>query len=198
MVVQSFLSSLQPPKFNKKVKVKKVERVQHLAAWQSYVVKRQTICYRECPDGAANPAAMVKAINRVERCWLWHGSNAEVVDKILQQGFNRSFCGKNATVYGKGVYFARDARYAQVVCTNCCIPDSKGIQYIMACRVVVGEYCRGTKDALTPDVRDARNNILYDSTVGLGRGDTMDSPSIYVTYHDAQAYPEYLISFKAS
>ena len=69
---------------------------------------------------------------------------------------------------------------------------------MMACRVVVGEYCRGTKDALTPDVRDARNNILYDSTVGLGYGDTMDSPSIYVTYHDAQAYPEYLISFKTS
>ena len=110
MVVQSFLSTLQPPKFNKKVKVKKVQRIQNLAMWQGYVVKRQTICYRDCPGGASDPAAMSKAIDRFERCWLWHGSNAEVVDKILQQGFNRSFCGKNATAYGKGVYFARDAR----------------------------------------------------------------------------------------
>ena len=66
----------------------------------------------------------------------------------------------------------------------------------MACRVVVGEYCQGTYDALTPELRDAKKNILYDSTVGLLRGDTMNSPSIYVTYHDAQAYPEYLIAFK--
>ena len=40
------------------------------------------------------------------------GTNVEVVQKLMQQGFNRSFCGKNATVYGKGVYFARDAEYS--------------------------------------------------------------------------------------
>ena len=56
-------------------------------------------------------------------------------------------------------------------------------------RVTVGEYCKGVKDALTPDVRDGLN--LYDSTVN-----NVDNPSIYVTYHDAQAYPEYLIKFK--
>ena len=44
------------------------------------------------------------------RCWLFHGCPGDIVPKILQQGFNRSFCGKNATFYGKGVYFARDAR----------------------------------------------------------------------------------------
>ena len=53
-------------------------------------------------------------------------------------------------------------------------------------------------DALTPDLRDASKNMLYDSTVGLLGSDTMSSPSIYVTYHDAQAYPEYLIAFKTS
>lgn len=51
-------------------------------------------------------------------------------------------------------------------------------------------------DALTPDLRDPTKNMLYDSTVGLLTGDTMSSPSIYVTYHDSQAYPEYLIAFK--
>jgi hypothetical protein len=54
----------------------------------------------------------------------------------------------------------------------------------------VGEYCRGRHDALTPDVRDVASQSLYDSTVGLLSGDTMGDPSIYVTYHDAQAYPE--------
>ena len=92
-------------------------------------------------------------------------------------------------MYGKGVYFARDASYSAH--TIYAVPDRSGTQYMMACRVVVGEYCRGVKDALTPAVRDHSNNILYDSTVN-----DMSDPSIYVTYHDAQAYPEYLISFQ--
>jgi len=110
------------------------------------------------------------------------------MDKIMQQGFNRSFCGKNATVYGKGVYFARDASYSAYPTYS--VPDKKGHQYIMACRVTVGEYCPGVTNALTPDIRDAQTQTLYDSTVGLLQGDSMSNPSIYVTYHDAQAYPE--------
>jgi hypothetical protein len=46
-------------------------------------------------------------------------------------------------------------------------------------RVLVGEYCKGKPDALTPDVR--QGNQLYDSTV-----DDVANPSIFVTYNDAQ------------
>ena len=52
------------------------------------------------------------------------------------------------------------------------------------------QYCPGIKDAVTPDIRDARTQRLYDSTVGLLGNDSMSNPSIFVTYHDAQAYPE--------
>ena len=45
------------------------------------------------------------------------------------------------------------------------------------------------RDALTPDVRSG--HTLYDATVN-----DMKQPRIFVTYHDAQAYPEYLIRFK--
>lgn len=55
---------------------------------------------------------------------------------------------------------------------------------MFACRVMIGEYCVGRKDAPAPDVR--AGNTLYDTTV-----DFLPNPSIYVTYHDAQAYPEY-------
>ena len=51
----------------------------------------------------------------------------------------------------------------------------------------MGEYCKGYKHAVTPDVRNAAKNQLYDSTV-----DNPRDPSIFVTYHDAQAYPEYM------
>jgi hypothetical protein len=142
-VVDSFMSTLRPPHFDKNVRVVKVERIQNLAMWQSYVVKRQTICYRETGHTADNDDddIQLKALQRFERKWLFHGSNQEVLDKILQQGFNRSFCGKNATAYGKGVYFARDASYSAYPIYA--VPDRKGQQYMLACRVVVGEYCRG-------------------------------------------------------
>lgn len=115
-VEKSFLSTLTKQNFGLNVKVVRVERLQNLAMWQSYVVKRQTICYRETGinGGKASNSdpAMKQALERFERHWLWHGTNVEVMDKIIQQGFNRSFCGKNATAYGKGVYFARDAAYS--------------------------------------------------------------------------------------
>ena len=70
--------------------------------------------------------------------------------KIMQQGFNRNFYGKNATMHGCGVYFARDSSYS--VAPTYAIPDADGYKYVMACRVVVGEYCRGVMNAKTPDV----------------------------------------------
>ena len=57
------------------------------------------------------------------------------------------------------------------------------------CRVVVGVYCTGKKDALTPDVR--KGHLLYDTTTN-----DMNNQAMFVTYHDAQAYPEYLVKFK--
>ena len=88
---------------------------------------------------------------RLERRWLFHGTDQGTVDKIIQQGFNRSFCGKNMTKYGKGVYFARDASYSSS--PQYSVPNALGVQHMFLCRVVVGEYCKGVKDALTPAPR---------------------------------------------
>ena len=125
--------------------------------------------------------------SRLERVWLFHGTDEGTVPKIVNQGFNRAFCGKNATAYGKGVYFARDADYSAQ--PQYARPNSSGVCQMFLCRCVVGEYCLGKRDALTPDVR--KGYQLYDSTVNK-----IDDPLIFVTYHDAQAYPEYLIKYK--
>ena len=117
-----------------------------------------------------------------------HRCSSDLAPKILQQGFNRSFCGKHANFFGKGVYFARDASYSTYPLY--CEPDAKGSQTVFLVRVVTGEFCKGVKNALTPDLRNAAKNQLYDSTV-----DNVRDPSIFVTYHDAQAYPEYMIKF---
>ena len=93
--------------------------------------------------------------------------------------------GKNATKYGKGVYFATAARYsAQKAYSS---PDSDGIQRFFVARVLVGEWQPGAKDQLVPEIRVAATHQLFDSTAGPLMDD--DEPMIYVTYHDAQSYP---------
>ena len=69
------------------------------------------------PTGAPAPVGRcavgaARAHRALERVWLFHGTDEATVPKITQQGFNRSFCGKNATAFGKGVYFARDSAYS--------------------------------------------------------------------------------------
>jgi len=168
---------------NLSAKIVKVERTQNLAMHQSYVVKRQTICQRETKKSGAvdDQAQKQKQIERFERVYLFHGTHVEGVDKILNQGFNRSFCGRNATFYGRGVYFAKHASYSSD--STYAVPDRNGFQYVMLCRVIIGEYCLGQRDALTPDVRDSDTNTLYDSTV-----DNLKNPSVFVTYHGEFVY----------
>ena len=92
-VASAFLASLGSGE-----KVTKIERVQNLGFWQTFSVKRQTMLMRESEKDSCDNSANV---GRLERKWLFHGTNSEVLPKIIQQGFNRSFCGKNATVYRK-------------------------------------------------------------------------------------------------
>ena len=61
---------------------------------------------------------------------------------------------------------------------------------MFACRVMAGEVCKGHNDQLTPDERLSSNSTLFDTTV-----DTTPNPTIWVTYHDGQAYPEFLSEF---
>ena len=163
------------------IQVVEVLRVQNKEKWSVFSVFRQSILERE----AGADTSAVEA--RLERRWLFHGTDESTVHKIIQQGFNRSFCGKNMTKYGKGVYFARDSSYSSS--TQYSVPNAQGVQHMFLCRVVVGEYCKGVKDALTPAVRNGSQ--LFDTTV-----DDVANPSIYVAFHDAQAYPEYLVRFK--
>ena len=52
------------------------------------------------------------------------------------------------------------------------------------------KYCKGIKDRLVPDEREPGSGVLFDSTV-----ENLADPFIFVTYHDAQAYPEYIVKF---
>ena len=174
-VSTAFLLTLDRSQFT----IHSIERVQNMELWRTYAAKRESICEREDAADAAR--------NYV-RNWLFHGCPSDVVPKILQQGFNRSFCGANATLYGKGVYFARDASFSTYPLY--CKPDAEGVQTCFLVRAAVGEWCKAKRDDITPGVRDEAKNILYDSTV-----DNLQNLSIFVLYHDAQTYPEYIVRF---
>ena len=178
-VVMGFADSL-----NRSCTIVNVERIQALDQWKLYAVKNDSIRTRY----AKNPASLVNnAHKELEIKWLFHGTTAKTVAKIIKQGFNRVFAGRNATKYGKGAYFARKSAYAERYAE----PDKYGIRRMFLCRVAVGDWCMGKRDQLTPDSKPGKTNELFDSTV-----DDIVNPSIFAVYHDTQAYPEYLVTFK--
>ena len=57
-------------------------------------------------------------------------------------------------------------------------------------RVAVGEFCVGDRNMRVPLAQPGTDELLlYDTTVNR-----LGQPDMYVAYHDAQAYPEYLIT----
>ena len=98
------------------------------------------------------------------------------------------FC-LTATVYGQGVYFARDASYSA---RNTYSPrDENNNKYIFVARVLTGQYALGQSKDIQPPPRHSDDKDLYDSNV-----DNVINPQIFVIFHDTQAYPEYLITFR--
>ena len=94
-----------------------------------------------------------------------------------------------ATSYGRGVYFARDASYSA---SNTYSPrDSSYNKHMFLARVLTGEYAPGYSTDIEPQPKSTDNKDLYDSSV-----DNVQNPRIFVIFHDTQAYPEYLITFK--
>jgi poly [ADP-ribose] polymerase 10/14/15 len=155
----------------------KVERVQNPKLWGPFAGMRQTMLERQGDSDS------------YERTCLFHGTAEDSVDKIVADGFNRIFgfkeVNRNAmTKFGKGVYFAVNSKYSLDYTT----PNTRGERHMFLCRVLVGEYCLGREDQLTPDVRSGTQR--YDSTVN-----NLEDPTIFVAYNDSQAYPEYIVTF---
>ena len=71
---------------------------------------------------------------------LFHGTNEDCVESIWRTGFNRSYAGKNATAFGRGVYFAREASYSHQYTD---IRKGKPIGHMFVCKVLVGKYAIG-------------------------------------------------------
>ena len=125
-------------------------------------------------------------IDNVNERWGWHGTAAENINSVLTNGFLRDY--NNVSRFGKGTYFAKDAAYA--LQRKYAKPDANGVQHMLLARVLLGSPCIGREGMARPS-RKANETVLQDSMV-----DNVTNPSIYVTYSDAQAYPEFMVSCK--
>ena len=67
--------------------------------------------------------------------------------------------------------------------------DGVGIRCMYLARVLVGLSVIGSSSMVEPPQLPGGNGRTYDSTCD-------QEASIFVVYHDAQAYPEYLIEFQ--
>ncbi|XP_029634966.1 protein mono-ADP-ribosyltransferase PARP15-like [Octopus sinensis] len=146
----------------------KIERIQNKTLYQGYQALKRKF-------EAKNP----NITNEVDG--LWHGTAERAVKGINKSGFNHSYCGRNATAYGEGVYFARDIQYS--ASDTYSTPDHQGTKRIYQCSVLVGRVMRGQHGLKV--LQESYNSAV----------DNIHRPNIYVSFHDSQAYPNYLITF---
>ncbi|XP_029400588.1 protein mono-ADP-ribosyltransferase PARP14 isoform X2 [Mus pahari] len=156
--------------------IEKIERIQNPALWRRYQA------YKKIMDE--------KNGNVRNEKHLFHGTEASSLPQLNNNGFNRSYAGKNATAYGKGTYFAVNALYS--ASDTYSRPDANGRKHMYYVRVLTGNYTNGNSSLIVPPSRDPQNATdLYDTVT-----DNDKNPSIFVVFYDNQAYPEYLITFR--
>ncbi|XP_003390636.1 PREDICTED: poly [ADP-ribose] polymerase 14-like [Amphimedon queenslandica] len=160
----------------KYAKILSIQRLQNPTLYKQYAVRKKEM-EKHNPDGHQN-----------ERL-LWHGTSPDTLDKINTRGFDRNFAGKNAVVYGKGVYFARDASYSHSYTS----PDANGVRHMYYTLVLTGEFTVGNSSMLAPPPKNPQidPNVTFDATVN-----NVADPSIFVVYQDAQNYPAYMVNYQ--
>ncbi|XP_020850908.1 protein mono-ADP-ribosyltransferase PARP10 isoform X1 [Phascolarctos cinereus] len=169
---QAFYSTLDSSR--SKIRIVKVERVSNPLLQSQYELHKKKL----------EQSCLQQPIERI----LYHGTSWQAVPDICSQGFNRSFCGRNATLYGKGVYFAVQAKVS--IKDRYSPPDANGHKAVFVARVLTGDYGLGRPELRVPPQRDTGQGIQrYDSAVNSTR-----KPRIFVIFHDTQALPIFLIT----
>ncbi|XP_058630360.1 protein mono-ADP-ribosyltransferase PARP12-like [Onychostoma macrolepis] len=155
-------------------KILKIERVQNKALWEVYQWQKD---FMKKHNGGRD----------VTEKQLFHGTDSTHLDAICHNNFDWRICGTHGTAYGKGSYFARDAKYSHSYTKD------SGTRSMFVCRILVGSYTKGESSYLRPPSKDGGDTVFYDSCVN----DVFD-PSIFVVFEKHQIYPEYLIEYRDS
>ncbi|KAM6974213.1 protein mono-ADP-ribosyltransferase PARP10 [Tautogolabrus adspersus] len=171
-VIKSFYETIQ--EYHSKIRIIKMEKLMNRLLYNQYKLKKASVLQR-----ATYPI--------IERT-LYHGTCESSVKEICVHGFNRSFCGKNATVYGQGVYFAVNSGLS--VQDQYSPPNADGHKFVFVSKVLTGDYTKGCHSMKTAPLKETGDIPLrYESVT-----DDITKPSMFVIFNDTQAFPEYLIT----
>uniref|UniRef100_A0A1A7XRH0 Poly [ADP-ribose] polymerase n=3 Tax=Iconisemion striatum TaxID=60296 RepID=A0A1A7XRH0_9TELE len=171
-VVKNFYGTIQ--EYHSKIRIIQVEKLMNRLLYNQYKLKKASVLQQ-----STHPV--------IERT-LYHGTSETSVKEICVHGFNRSFCGKNATVYGQGVYFAVNS--ALSVQDQYSPPNVDGYKFIFVSKVLTGDFTKGCHSMKTAPLKETGDIPLrYDSVT-----DDITKPTMFVIFNDTQAFPEYLIT----
>ncbi|XP_053506581.1 protein mono-ADP-ribosyltransferase PARP12 [Ictalurus furcatus] len=152
--------------------IQQIERIQNRALWEVFQWQKDHMKKN-------NPG------KNVAEKQLFHGTDSKHTEAICHNNFDWRICGTHGTAYGKGSYFARDAKYSHNY-----TGDSTS-RCMFVCRVLVGDYTAGHSSYTRPPSKDGGDTVFYDSCV-----DDVHNPSIFVVFEKHQIYPEYLIMYR--
>ncbi|XP_049616584.1 protein mono-ADP-ribosyltransferase PARP11 isoform X3 [Syngnathus scovelli] len=85
--------------------IKSIQRIQNLDLWEFFCRKKMQL-------------RKVKRTFDIEERRLFHGTGCNNIQAICMFNFDWRLTGSNGDVYGKGSYFARDAKYSSKFCYN--------------------------------------------------------------------------------
>ncbi|XP_035013900.1 protein mono-ADP-ribosyltransferase PARP12 [Hippoglossus stenolepis] len=153
-------------------KINSINRIQNPSLWKVFQWQKEQMTAR---NGG-------KAVNQQ---YLFHGTDASLIQAISEQNFDWRMCGVHGVAYGKGSYFARDASYSDKYARA----KSSQNKIMFVALVLVGEYSQGSSSFVRPPPK-GNVKTFYDSCV-----DNVSKPSIYVVFEKQQIYPEYVIDY---
>ncbi|XP_068611422.1 protein mono-ADP-ribosyltransferase PARP12 [Brachionichthys hirsutus] len=124
---------------------------------------------------------------RVREEKLFHGTDGKHVDAICKNNFDWRICGTHGTAFGRGSYFARDARYSHSY------TGDSDVKSMFVAHLLVGEYTKGSPGYVRAPPKHGSDVNFFHSCV-----DDVSNPSVYVVFDTTQIYPEYLLQYKAT
>ncbi|XP_007232151.2 protein mono-ADP-ribosyltransferase TIPARP [Astyanax mexicanus] len=161
-----------------KFRILKILRVQNPFLWEKYKRKKEYM--------SRHMTEMDRLLNERH---LFHGTSQDVVEGICKHNFDPRVCGKHATMFGQGSYFARKAVYSH----NFSKRSSRGVHYMFLAKVLTGRFTVGNPSMRRPPPLCPRDpsSDLFDSCV-----DNWMDPQIFVIFNDDQSYPYFIIQYE--
>ncbi|KAK2708498.1 uncharacterized protein LOC136028328 [Artemia franciscana] len=122
----------------------------------------------------------------------FHGTDAEAVNEIIRNGFRLPINDNQIRMFGRGIYFATDSsKSAQAIYT-------KGSNVLLLCDVLFGKEMKVFSPQYNMNLETIKN-LGYDS-IFAPRNTKSEGGVLFdefVIYDPCQAYPRYVINYKA-